>query len=204
MLDAFSELIQAGGWPFVAILVLSLLGWCVLLRKWAMVREDLRRGRDWQRRVETPLREQRYREIRELCAELPCTHTRAAIFSLQSHWVEHGFARHLQSYINSEAASWRVRLGQVSVIAAVLPLLGLLGTVFGMIRTFGVLAGGQDANAGHLAAGITQALITTEAGLLTALPLVLGHSLLSSAMRRSLDEATAGARHLHRLVQETA
>jgi hypothetical protein len=56
------------------------------------------------------------------------------------------------------------------VLAAVAPLLGLLGTVTGMIATFDVLAVFGTGNAKAMAGGISEALITTQTGLLVALP----------------------------------
>jgi biopolymer transport protein ExbB/TolQ len=70
----------------------------------------------------------------------------------------------------------------VAVLAAVLPLLGLLGTVVGMIRMFDALSGGRSA-ANHveaLSGGIGEALITTEAGLFFAIPLMLLHAVISA------------------------
>lgn len=62
------------------------------------------------------------------------------------------------------------RLAAIGVLAAVAPLLGLLGTVSGMIATFDVLAVFGTGNAKAMAAGISQALITTQTGLLVAIP----------------------------------
>jgi len=61
-------------------------------------------------------------------------------------------------------------LALIGVLAAVAPLLGLLGTVTGMIATFDVLAVFGTGNAKALAGGISQALITTQTGLLVAIP----------------------------------
>ena len=60
-------------------------------------------------------------------------------------------------------------LGMIEVIAAVLPFLGLLGTVVGMIRIFDVMTVSGAGNTQGMAAGISQALFTTMAGLVTAL-----------------------------------
>jgi len=57
----------------------------------------------------------------------------------------------------------------IEVITAVLPLLGLLGTVGGMIQTFEVMTVFGTGNVRGMADGISQALITTMAGLMTAL-----------------------------------
>ncbi len=68
------------------------------------------------------------------------------------------------------------RVQTILVLASVAPLLGLLGTVTGMITTFEVISRFGTGNAKALAGGISEALITTQLGLLVALPgLFLGH-----------------------------
>jgi biopolymer transport protein ExbB len=61
-------------------------------------------------------------------------------------------------------------LSIIGILAAVAPLLGLLGTVTGMIATFDVLAVFGTGNAKAMAGGISEALITTQTGLLVAIP----------------------------------
>lgn len=66
-------------------------------------------------------------------------------------------------------------LNWLSVIAEVSPLLGLLGTVIGMIKVFAAINAHGVGDAAHLASGISQALITTAAGLVVAIPAMLFH-----------------------------
>lgn len=61
-------------------------------------------------------------------------------------------------------------LNTLGTIAAITPLLGLLGTVIGMIQVFTKLTSQDLGNMGSLAGGISQALITTAAGLVVAIP----------------------------------
>ncbi len=61
-------------------------------------------------------------------------------------------------------------LGTIGALAAVAPLMGLLGTVIGMIVTFDVIAVFGTGNTGAMAGGISEALITTQTGLLVAIP----------------------------------
>lgn len=61
-------------------------------------------------------------------------------------------------------------IATIIVLAATAPLLGLLGTVTGMVDTFDVIAKFGTGNARGLAAGISQALITTQSGLIVAVP----------------------------------
>lgn len=66
-------------------------------------------------------------------------------------------------------------LGALGTIAAIAPLLGLLGTVFGMIKVFTSLNLEGAGNAAALAGGISEALITTAAGLCVAIPAMILH-----------------------------
>ena len=76
------------------------------------------------------------------------------------------------------------------VLASTLPLLGLLGTVLGMIETFSVLTERGVGQVDSLAGGISQALITTQAGLLVGVPVLLVRGYLSSQIRKYLDTST--------------
>ncbi|MEM6296259.1 MAG: MotA/TolQ/ExbB proton channel family protein [Myxococcota bacterium] len=81
------------------------------------------------------------------------------------------------------------RLSLVNVAAGVAPLLGLLGTVTGMIHTFSVVTESGTAEPQLLAAGISEALLTTQFGLAIAIPAYLAHALLSRGARRILASA---------------
>jgi biopolymer transport protein ExbB len=83
----------------------------------------------------------------------------------------------------------------IAVLAGVAPLLGLLGTVTGMIDMFGVIAAEGSGNATSLSGGISEALVCTQAGMLAAIPLLLAHAWLGRlAERRAqrLEEAACG------------
>ncbi|HWK73764.1 MAG TPA: MotA/TolQ/ExbB proton channel family protein [Povalibacter sp.] len=69
-------------------------------------------------------------------------------------------------------------LNALGTIASISPLLGLLGTVVGMIRTFNTLSSGGAGNPMALAGGIAEALITTAAGLTVAIPALLAYKYL--------------------------
>ncbi len=69
-------------------------------------------------------------------------------------------------------------LSWLSLIATIAPLIGLAGTVTGMIKAFMVIAESPAVNPSMLAGGIWEALITTAAGLLVAIPVHIGHHYL--------------------------
>jgi biopolymer transport protein ExbB len=83
--------------------------------------------------------------------------------------------RHLDQFILDETVltinrSLNDYLALIGVLAAVAPLMGLLGTVTGMIGTFDILSIFGTGNAKGMAGGISEALITTQTGLLVAIP----------------------------------
>ena len=65
----------------------------------------------------------------------------------------------------------RIDLLGLAILAAIAPLLGLLGTVTGIIQTFGVLEAFGNANPSLMSGGISEALVTTATGLVIALPI---------------------------------
>ncbi|MUM77200.1 MotA/TolQ/ExbB proton channel family protein [Pseudodesulfovibrio sp. F-1] len=78
----------------------------------------------------------------------------------------------------------RRHIGTIILVAVIAPLLGLLGTVSGMITTFEAIAQFGTGNARALASGISAALITTQSGLVVAVPgLVLGCLLMRRAQK---------------------
>ncbi len=79
-------------------------------------------------------------------------------------------------------------LRPLATIAQVAPLLGLLGTVTGMIIAFGEISVAGTGNPGLLAGGIGQALVTTAAGLIVAIPVLIGQNYLASRVDSILIE----------------
>jgi biopolymer transport protein ExbB len=136
-----SSLFLAGGWVMVAILLLSVLMWALILDRYLFF----------------------YRRRADLVRE-----------AVESWRASSGASPLLNRRLRAAlTASFHGRLGSwlitIEVITAVLPLLGLLGTVGGMIQTFEVMTVFGSGNVRGMADGISQALITTMAGLMTAL-----------------------------------
>lgn len=92
-----------------------------------------------------------------------------------------------EAYLSEEQHLTR-GLRPLATIAQVATLLGLLGTVTGMITAFAEISQQGTGNPAALAGGIGQALITTAAGLFVAIPAVLGHSYLLSRVENILVE----------------
>jgi len=101
----------------------------------------------------------------------------------------------LDEAILRESASLDKLLWVVKVVSVVAPLMGLLGTVTGMIRTFQAITLFGTGDPKMMASGISEALVTTMLGLYFAIPLVLLHALVSNTSKgvvEILEEQAAG------------
>jgi biopolymer transport protein ExbB len=103
--------------------------------------------------------------------------------------------RHVQETGERQAFKLRKHLRALSLIAAIAPLMGLLGTIFGMIDAFQTVAASGDAlgRTELLAKGIYEAMITTAAGLIVAIPSLIAYHWISARIEgrvAEMDEIT--------------
>jgi biopolymer transport protein ExbB len=98
--------------------------------------------------------------------------------------------KHIQEAGQREVFKLRKYLRLLALIASISPLLGLLGTIFGMIKAFQTVAMAGEAlgKAELLATGIYEAMITTAAGLLVAIPTLIGYHWISARIEHLVAE----------------
>lgn len=94
----------------------------------------------------------------------------------------------LHEHVLAEVPRLERSLGLLAVLGGVAPLLGLLGTVTGMIHTFQLVTLFGSGNAKTLSGGISEALVTTELGLMIAIPILLIHALLARKAKTQLGD----------------
>lgn len=165
------EIIKAGGWLMAPIILCSLLSLAIFCeRLWALRRERIVPkglvGQVWQWHQKDALDSRNLETLRNhsplgrvLVAGLNNRHLdRAAVREGIEDAGRH-VVHELERYLNT-----------LGTIAAISPLLGLLGTVIGMIRVFIAITAAGVGDPGVLASGISEALITTAAGLSVAIP----------------------------------
>jgi biopolymer transport protein ExbB len=183
------ELVQAGGWLMYPILLCSAIAMGIIAeRLWTLQRrkvipEKLMNG-IWTLLSNDQLTEKHILEIetgsplgKVLAAGLINRHLSREMVRESIEETGRFVAHELERFINA--------LGTISTIA---PLLGLLGTVIGMIKVFTTITAVGVGDPATLAGGISEALITTAAGLTVAIPTVIFHRYL----KRKIDELVMG------------
>lgn len=177
----------------IAILVASVVGLAAFVeRLWA-----LRRGRVVPSGTRVELidlvRQGRFEDALTVCRKDDTALTRVVEVVLEHRGKPRGEVKELAEEVGKrEAAELERFSGIVGMVASVAPLLGLLGTVWGMIQTFDVIQAQGLGQIGQLAGGISAALITTFGGLSVGIPALIAHRYLLSRiddMVLELEEA---------------
>jgi len=179
------EVLQAGGWLMLPILACSVAAMAIVLeRLWTLRRRRIMPDKlvtqVWQLHVKQQLSAERIAQIRD---SSPLGRMLTAGLVNRNHSREV-----MKEAINDTGrqvvAEMERYLNTLGTIASVTPLLGLLGTVIGMIDVFGVIMDAGVGNPGVLAGGISKALITTAAGLSVAIPALMFHRYLDSRVTK--------------------
>jgi biopolymer transport protein ExbB len=94
----------------------------------------------------------------------------------------------LQAVLLEQRLHYERRLPLLAVIATASPLMGLLGTVVGMVKTFALITVFGTGNAGKLSSGISEVLVATELGLAVAIPTLVAHGFLAQRIHKNLSQ----------------
>ncbi|WP_345945751.1 MotA/TolQ/ExbB proton channel family protein [Pseudomonas sp. dw_358] len=184
------ELVKSGGWMMLPIILSSIAALAITAeRLWTLrtsrVTPPQLLSQVWRWLKDKQLNKERLKELR---ADSPLGEILAAGLANSRH------GREVMKESIEEAASRVVHemeryLSTLGTIAAMAPLLGLLGTVIGMIDIFGSFIGADmSTNPAVLAGGISKALVTTASGLIVAIPALFFHRLL----QRRIDDLVVG------------
>ena len=165
------EIVQAGGWLMVPIIACSVISIAICIERFWSLRSNQilpsnLLAQVWRWIKNNELDAKRFKDIRNgsplgrILAVGITNHRRGRDIMKESlEEAANGIIHDFERYLNT-----------LGTVAAISPLLGLLGTVLGMIRVFTTIKLEGTGNAMMLAGGISEALITTAAGLTVAIP----------------------------------
>lgn len=199
------ETIIQGGAMMVPLMACSVAALAVLIdRGWAFYANSKIDSRALRAQVLDLVAQDRVQDAALLCGTTPGPVSAVLLAGLQS-YLKHQQLRTksdvlpgimekaMEDYSLHALSAVEKRLGVLSTIGNAAPLFGMTGTVTGMITSFNALASAGGLDAGRVAAGISEALITTAAGLLIALGAVLPYHYFSSLTEKielEIEEAT--------------
>jgi biopolymer transport protein ExbB len=200
--DTFLEIVFSGGVMGIAIMVLLILlsvvavylvvDQALALRKKELVPTALIEE------VRLLLSQGKVKEADQKCREQPCPLSFVLVSGMAE--IEYGWPaveKAMEDSTAEQAARLYRKLEYLSVIGNIAPMLGLLGTVTGMILAFRQVALSQGtAGAGELAAGIYSALVTTVAGLIIAIPSLAAFAVFRNRIDEIISDVAYSAQHV--------
>ncbi len=196
------EYLVKGGILMVPILACSVIGLAVFFERAWMLRASRNVPRDLARRVEDLFRRGQVEEAMALCRRSRSPLARVLMAALKNAGLERDAVKEaVQEVGRREAAHLERYVGVLGTVANVSPLLGLLGTVSGMIKAFTVISVEGVGNPASLAGGISEALITTAAGLTVAIPAFVAYRYFLGKVDRIVLELEQHAIHFVDLVK---
>lgn len=179
------ELVFAGGWMMIPLILASVLAVAICIERFWTLRPENIAPKHLLAQVWMWIKNNELdsAKLKQLKAETHLGSILAAGLSNSRH------GRDITKEAIEQAASQAVHemerfLNALGTIAAVAPLMGLLGTVLGMISVFNEIMAQGTGNAGVLAGGISEALVTTAAGMMIAIPALVCFRIL----QRRIDE----------------
>jgi biopolymer transport protein ExbB len=176
------ELLQKGGFIMAIIVLLSLVGTVIIIERLLFFRKIRVDEEKMISRLKSALEKGHFDEAVSICESNPAPITNLMRVGIEHrNYSESEIKESIMNAANLEIPRLERYLPALGTVAHIAPLLGLLGTVTGNIDAFGVLgqfaAGGDPA---ALANGIAEALITTAAGIVVAVPAIIFYNHLVS------------------------
>ena len=173
-------------YPLALVAIIALL---LFLERLLVLSYRGKIGRRFIKKMDALVAEKKYDEAASLCLKRE-TSLSMVLFSVLNkvNDTRENAERSLQEALLREQPKLERRMGLLAAMGTIAPLLGLLGTVTGIITLFTVITEVGTNDARVLAGGISEALVTTEMGLVIAIPVMILHGLLSEKIEKITSE----------------
>lgn len=170
------ELIQAGGWVMLAIILCSIIALGIIIERFWSLRPNRVAPRHLLAQVWSWVKHNQLNKsnLKSLKDSSPLGEI-LAMGLINHHYGRETMKESIEETGRKVVTEMETFLNTLGTIAHIAPLLGLLGTVLGMIKVFTVITSQGVGNASALAGGISEALLTTAAGLCVAIPALIFH-----------------------------
>jgi len=201
------EIIQKSGPVIYPIILCSIVAFAIVVERFYHLYKAKIDTKDFMNNVEITIKRNRIAEAIKICDKTP---------GPIAHIVKAGILKHdrnrqeiresIEDAGHQEVPRLERHLSLLATIAHVSPLLGLLGTVTGMVRAFQIIqeksASFNPVSPGDLAGGIWEALLTTVAGLIVAIPTVVAYNYLVNRVDEFVLEMERSATELTNILSQ--
>lgn len=203
----FLEIVQAGGVMMYPLALISVIGVVLILLYLLTIRRNAVVSDRFMNNAEAMIRKRDYLGLVAYChrqnESMARVTQKTLDFFTKYPTASFGEVREVAEAEGSrQAGMLSSRITYLADIGSIAPMVGLLGTVLGMIKSFLQISGGdvQGVRQMELAEGVSEALITTAAGLAIGIPALVFYSLFRGRVQKYIAELEAAATHLMALL----
>lgn len=187
----FAEMWRVGGWCMWPLGAFSIMMFYFIIRNSMLLRQTVLLRADLKPELEGKLAAGDVQGAREICQANPSLMTSVLDAGLERITENDFDAAHVAEAVeeagNEQMVSFMKPINYLSVLAGTAPMVGLLGTVSGMIKAFQTIAAGGMGKPELLAGNIGEALITTAAGLIIAIPAMFSYFIFKNNFIKSMS-----------------
>ena len=178
--ESYFQILLKGGWILLPIILLLLLAIYVMIERWVTIKSLGKKDVVWFARVNELISENKLNKAAKFCAEHPSSYAKVIAAGLKEASEEE---RIIQESMETEARQQISRLedkmNYLGITASIAPMLGFLGTIFGVIRIFYNIALTNDLNIAAISDGLYQKMICSGVGLLVGIIAYSGYYVLN-------------------------
>lgn len=192
--ESYFSLILKGGWILLPIFLLSLLSIYVIINKWVVIGRLGKRDSLWLSRVLELIHDNKIDKAVKICVERP--HAAGQVIGSGLKDFDNSIEE-IQDSMEVEArqqlSELESQMNWLAVTASIAPMLGFLGTIFGVIKIFYDIARTNDLAIDTISTGLYQKMICSGAGLLVGIIAFAGYHLLNGRIDKivvNLDKAS--------------
>lgn len=178
--ESYLSLVMKGGWILLPIFLLSLLAIYVIINKWLVVNRLGKRDSVWLSRVVELIHEGKVDKALKFCVERPYASAKVIAAGLKEFDRDD---KEIQESMEVEArqqiSTLESQMNWLGITASIAPMLGFLGTIFGVIKIFYDIAKTNDLAIDTISTGLYQKMICSGAGLLVGIIAYAGYYVLN-------------------------
>jgi len=200
------QFIQAGGWAMLVLGIVSVISLAIIVYDFMVIKVEQLIPVDFTEELIRKLESYQLQEARTMCEKKSNIIAAIALTGLDRRAKGKVVMREaMENTARKEVGKLWQSIAYLGDIAVIAPLLGLLGTVLGMIQAFNVISyAGASLKPIMLVGGISKALVCTAAGLVIAIPCLSFYSYFRGKVQAISDTVEAYATDVMKLIEEPA
>lgn len=186
--ESFLSILMKGGWILLPIFILLLIAVYIIIERSLVISANLKDDKMWISRITELISENKPEKAQALCTQIGNTSSKVVAAGL--HEIRNG-KQEVEEAMQSESRQQIIRLeqgmGNLGIIATIAPMLGFVGTIFGVITIFYNISVTNEISIGSISDGLYQKMICSGVGLLVGIIAYSGYHILNNKIDKTVS-----------------